>query len=233
MTAISGGFWTSVLFNKHLLQSPSNSPVSSRLTAIKACSREPTETANRRLVLLGAAGTLASSTLISPGFSSPANADELVVPNKYQAFVDRIDGYRYFYPADWRNFDFLGHDSAFKDRIASLQHVRVNFIPTNKTSIYDLGPMEVAIPKLVKEVYASPNQVPTIYEMKERSADGKNYWTFEFMLESPIFARTAFATIAVGNGRYYTLIVGANERRWKRVRNQLKVVADSFELLDI
>lgn len=72
MTAISGGFWTSVLFNKHvpipkpiightnssgffsiqflltialilqLLQSPSNSPVSSRLTAIKACSREPT-----------------------------------------------------------------------------------------------------------------------------------------------------------------------------------------------
>lgn len=34
-------------------------------------------------------------------------------------------------------------------------------------------------------------------------------------------------------GRYYTLIVGANERRWRRVRNQLKVVADSFKMLDI
>lgn len=34
-------------------------------------------------------------------------------------------------------------------------------------------------------------------------------------------------------GRYYTLIVGANERRWRRVRNKLKVVADSFKVLDI
>lgn len=34
-------------------------------------------------------------------------------------------------------------------------------------------------------------------------------------------------------GRYYTLTVAANERRWKRVRNKLKVVADSFQVLDI
>ena len=34
-------------------------------------------------------------------------------------------------------------------------------------------------------------------------------------------------------GRYYTLIVGANERRWRRVRDKLKVVADSFKVLDI
>ncbi|KAL4394211.1 hypothetical protein AHAS_Ahas02G0129300 [Arachis hypogaea] len=34
-------------------------------------------------------------------------------------------------------------------------------------------------------------------------------------------------------GRYWPLIVGANERRWKRYRDRLKVVADSFRLLDI
>ncbi|RWW70189.1 hypothetical protein BHE74_00022144 [Ensete ventricosum] len=34
-------------------------------------------------------------------------------------------------------------------------------------------------------------------------------------------------------GRYYTLVVGANERRWTRLRNKLKVVADSFKILDI
>lgn len=38
---------------------------------------------------------------------------------------------------------------------------------------------------------------------------------------------------SIPSGRYYTLIVAANERRWKRVRNKLKVVADSFQVLDI
>lgn len=36
----------------------------------------------------------------------------------------------------------MGHDSAFKDRFAALQHVRVSFIPTEKKDIRDLGSME-------------------------------------------------------------------------------------------
>lgn len=44
-----------------------------------------------------------------------------------------------------QDFDFLGHDSAFKDRFAALQHVRVCFIPTDKKDIRDLGPMEEVI----------------------------------------------------------------------------------------
>lgn len=34
----------------------------------------------------------------------------------------------------------------------------------------------------------------------QRTIDGKNYYTFEYVLTSRNFARTAFATIAVGNG---------------------------------
>lgn len=34
-------------------------------------------------------------------------------------------------------------------------------------------------------------------------------------------------------GRYYTLIVGANERRWRKVKKQLQVVADSLKILQI
>ncbi|URE22356.1 GAD domain [Musa troglodytarum] len=132
-----------------------------------------------------------------------------------------------------RDFDYMGHDSAFKDRFAALQHVRVSFIPTEKKDIRDLGSMEEVIFNLVKNIYAAPNQIPSIYEMQERTVDGKYYWTFEYELESPSFSRTAFATIAIGNGRYYTLVVGANERRWTRLRNKLKVVADSFRILDI
>ncbi|KAJ0979492.1 hypothetical protein J5N97_014966 [Dioscorea zingiberensis] len=220
--------WVSTLHNKF-----SNSTAHSAVipvSTIKACSREVSLNDNglgkRRLLLLGASAL--TSTILKPGF---AFAEE--VPEKYRAFVDTEDGYSYYYPEDWRDFDFLGHDSAFKDRFAALQHVRVGFIPTEKKDIRDLGPMDEVIFDLVKNVYAAPNQIPTIYEMQERTVDGKNYWTFEYQLESEAFARTAFATIAIGNGRYYTLVVGANERRWSRLRNRLKVVADSFKMIDI
>ena len=36
----------------------------------------------------------------------------------------------------------MGHDSAFKDKNFALQCVRVGFIPTEKTDIRDLGPMD-------------------------------------------------------------------------------------------
>ncbi|KAH0460892.1 hypothetical protein IEQ34_008467 [Dendrobium chrysotoxum] len=180
----------------------------------------------RRTMLVGL-GALSANLLLAR--FAPAKE----APNKYKPFVDFTDGYSYVYPSDWRDFDFRGHDSAFKDRIAALQHVRVGFIPTTKTDIRDLGPMEEVIFDLVKNVYAAPTQKPTIFDMQERTIDGKNYWTFEYELESSGFARTAFATIAIGNGRYYTLVVGANQRRWSRLRDLLKVVADSFKILDI
>ncbi|KAJ9160056.1 hypothetical protein P3X46_025492 [Hevea brasiliensis] len=180
----------------------------------------------RRLLLLGVGALAASLLPVNPLF-----AEE--VPKNYRAFSDPKDGYSYYYPSDWIDFDFRGHDSAFKDRVLQLQNVRVRFIPTDKKDIHDLGPMEQVISDLVKNVYAAPNQRPTIIDMQERSIDGKNYYTFEYQLTSPNYSSTSFATIAIGNGRYYTLIVGANERRWKRVRNKLKVVADSFKMLDI
>uniref|UniRef100_A0A0F7GX74 PsbP-like protein 2 n=1 Tax=Habenaria pantlingiana TaxID=1498489 RepID=A0A0F7GX74_9ASPA len=180
----------------------------------------------RRRMLIGL-GTFTSNALLAS--FAPANE----VTDMYKPFVDCTDGYSYVYPSDWREFDFLGHDSAFKDRVAALQHVRVGFIPTTKNDIRDLGPMQEVIFDIVKNVYAAPTQKPTIYDIQERTIDGKNYWTFEYDLESPGFTRTAFATLAIGNGRYYTLVVGANQRRWSRLRSLLKVVADSFKILDI
>ncbi|KAG8645093.1 photosynthetic NDH subunit of lumenal location 1, chloroplastic isoform X2 [Manihot esculenta] len=180
----------------------------------------------RRLLVLGVGALSASLLPVNPLLAEEA-------PKNYRAFADSKDGYSYYYPADWIDFDFRGHDSAFKDRVLQLQNVRVRFIPTDKKDIHDLGPMEQVVSDLVKHVYAAPNQIPTIIEMQERSIDGKNYYTFEYQLTSPNYSSTSFATIGIGNGRYYTLIVGANERRWKRVRNKLKVVADSFKMLDI
>ncbi|KAH0979787.1 hypothetical protein GBA52_006964 [Prunus armeniaca] len=162
----------------------------------------------------------------------PASIDEKI-PEKYRAFVDKEDGYSYYYPYDWRDFEFRAHDSAFKDRYMQLHNVRVRFLPTNKTDIHELGPMEEVVSDLVRYKLASPNQYATIFGMQERNIDGKNYYTVEYGLQTPNFATNSFATVAIGNGRFYTLIVVANERRWKRYRNQLKVVADSFRMLDI
>ncbi|XP_042015603.1 photosynthetic NDH subunit of lumenal location 1, chloroplastic-like isoform X2 [Salvia splendens] len=156
----------------------------------------------RRAVVLGM-GALTMNTLRP----SPLLAEE--IPEKYNIYVDKVDGYSYYYPSDWRDFDFVGHDSAFKDKSLQLQNVRLSFLPTTKTDIRELGPMD------------------------EKTIDGRNYWTFEYVLTSPNFSRAAFATIAIGNGRYYTLIVGANQRRWRKYRNMLKVVADSFKVMDI
>ncbi|KAL7109012.1 hypothetical protein ACP275_06G149700 [Erythranthe tilingii] len=162
---------------------------------------------------------------------SPVSAEEK--PDNYEVFVDKVDGYSYYYPSDWREFDFRGHDSAFKDSHLQLQNVRLSFIPTNKTDIHDIGPMDEVVANLINNVYSAPTQVADLLNMQERNIDGRNYCTFEYVLTSPNFARAAFATIAIGNGRYYTLIVGANERRWRKYRNQLKVVADSFKVFDM
>lgn len=202
------------------------SPLSVVNASSSEASSDEKNVTRRRLALLGA-GALATGLLKS----SSAYAEE--VPKNYKSYVDSKDGYSYLYPADWRDFDFLGHDSAFKDRNVALQCVRVGFIPTTKTDIRDLGPMDEAIFNLVNNVYAAPNQIPTVYDMQERTVDGKNYWTFEYDLEAPGYGVSAFATVAIGNGRYYTLIVTANERRWSRLRNRLKVVADSFKLSDL
>ncbi|CAL1387275.1 unnamed protein product [Linum trigynum] len=189
---------------------------------------EASSNLKRRQLIFGLGGALTTSTLIP---LNSASGEEMM--KKYQSYVDLEDGYSYIYPSDWRDFDFRGHDSAFKDRYLQIQNVRVRFIPTKKKDIHELGPMEQVISDLISKVYAAPTQRPTIYSMEEKSVDGKNYYTFEYELTSPNYSSVSFATIAIGNGRYYTLIVGANERRWKRVRNQLKVVADSFKLLDI
>ncbi|KAL8093363.1 photosynthetic NDH subunit of lumenal location 1, chloroplastic-like [Apium graveolens] len=197
---------------------------------INACSSdlasEEERSSKRRPLLLGV-GALALSLLpvnfvLAEG--TPAN---------YDSFTDLSDGYSYVYPSDWRDFDYRGHDSAFKDRYLQLQNVRVSFIPTDKSDIHDMGPINELVPYLLKKVLATPTQVADIFDMQERTIDGKNYYTFEYTLTSRNFSRAAFATIAVANGRYYTLIVGANERRWRRVRDKLKVVADSFRVLDI
>ncbi|KAH6829539.1 PsbP-like protein 2 [Perilla frutescens var. hirtella] len=188
------------------------------------------ENCKRRALVLGIGALTLNSLQAS---SLLAEEGDVGKPDNYSIFVDKVDGYSYYYPSDWRDFDFIGHDSAFKDRSLQLQNVRLSFIPTDKTDVRDLGPMDEVVLHLVNDILSAPNQIADVLDMQEKNIDGRNYWTFEYILTSPNFSRAAFATIAIGNGRYYTLIVGANQRRWRKYRNMLKVVADSFKVMDI
>ncbi|KAK2405603.1 hypothetical protein P8452_11060 [Trifolium repens] len=211
--------------SNHLLRNVATSSSNNVSCAMETTSNTERHCQRRPLLLgLGAlAANLQSTNLLF--------AEE--IPDRYRAFVDYSDGYSYVYPSDWKEFDFRAHDSAFKDRYLQLQNVRVRFIPTEKNDIRDLGPVEEVVTDLVKHRYSAPNQRPIIYDMQERTTDGKHYYTVEYVLESRNYGSASFATLAIGNGRSYTQIVGANERRWKKVRNQLKVVADSFRIFDI
>ncbi|KAK8949929.1 hypothetical protein KSP40_PGU006484 [Platanthera guangdongensis] len=54
----------------------------------------------------------------------------------------------------------------------------------------------------------------------QRTVYGRNYWTFEYDLESPGFTRTAFATLAIGNANddlaSFGSAVAGRSGGWKR-----------------
>ena len=94
-----------------------------------------------------------------------------------------------------------------------------------------LSPQKV-VSHLVNHVYSAPTQVATVMDMQEvvplpfrfnicmerfnqndltsdllwsqKNIEGRNYYTFEYVLTSSNFARAAFATIAIGNGMNLT-----------------------------
>ncbi|KAK6929303.1 PsbP, C-terminal [Dillenia turbinata] len=123
--------------------------------------------------------------------------------------IDKKDGYSFVYPFGWEEVVIEGQDKVFKDVIEPLESVSINMIPTGKQDIRDLG---------------SPQQ---------RDVDGKAYYTFEFVAQAPNYTRHALSAITIGNGKFYTLTTGANERRWEKMKDKLHTVADSFTIFNV
>ncbi|XP_071702580.1 psbP-like protein 1, chloroplastic isoform X2 [Rutidosis leptorrhynchoides] len=147
--------------------------------------------------------------------------------------TDKKDGYSFIYPFGWQEVVIEGQDKVFKDVIEPLENVSVTVFPTNKEDIRDLGsPKEVA-EALIKKVLAPPSQKTKLLTATEHDVDGKTYYTFEFVAQAPNFTRHALSTIAIGNGKFYTLTTGANERRWGKMKDKLNVVVDSFKLFNV
>jgi photosystem II oxygen-evolving enhancer protein 2 len=66
----------------------------------------------------------------------------------------------------------------------------------------------------------------------QRTLNGRRYVDFEFTAKNRNYTRHALASVTVGNGKFYTLLTGANEKRWGRMSGKIKTVVSSFEVED-
>ena len=56
------------------------------------------------------------------------------------------------------------------------------------------------------------------------------YYFFEFTSKARGIVRHAITTLAIVNGKVFTLTAGSSERRWPKMSERLKTVSDSFSL---
>lgn len=160
----------------------------------------------------------------------PAAAEK--TPKGYVSVKDSQDGYSYVYPFGWQEVSIDGQDSVYKDVIEPLESVSVNLIPTDKKTVQEFGEVKDVALTLADKVLTSPEQQVTIINAAERVQEGRTYYDFEFTAKNPRYIRHALASVTVGNGQFYTLVTGSNEKRWNKMAPKIKTVVKSFEVND-
>ncbi|KAK1322365.1 hypothetical protein QJS10_CPA03g01487 [Acorus calamus] len=173
---------------------------------------------------------------VATGLSlSNANPASFAAENKkgFQDVIDRKDGYTFLYPFGWQEVAIQGQDKVFKDVIEPLESVSVNMVPTNKEDIRDLGSPQQVAEALIKKVLAPASQKTKLVEAAEHDVDGKAYYTFEFIAQAPNYIRHGLGTVSIGNGKFYTVTTGANERRWEKMKDRLHTIIDSFKIFNV
>ncbi|XP_042013708.1 psbP-like protein 1, chloroplastic isoform X2 [Salvia splendens] len=168
-----------------------------------------------------------------PSTSAPPCEVAAETKKGFLPVTDKKDGYTFVYPFGWQEVVVEGQDKVFKDVIEPLESVSVNIIPTAKQDIRDFGPPQEVGETLIRKVLASPTQKTKLIEASEHDVEGKAYYTFEFLAQAPNYTRHALTTVCIGNGRFYTVTTGANERRWDKMKERLKTVVDSFQIFNV
>ncbi|KAI5082928.1 hypothetical protein GOP47_0002671 [Adiantum capillus-veneris] len=216
---------SSISDSKVLLTKPSQCATCSSLGVRASLPQTGSLECGRRQIVL-AAGSFAASLVSLSNLPALAKA-----PSGYQFVLDKFDKYQFLYPFGWQEVSVKGQDCVYKDVIEPLESVSVNIIETNKGDMHELGSAEEVAKTLVGKVLTSPSQKAQLVEAKERVTEGRPYYTFEFVSKAPNYTRHAVSTVTIADGKFYTLTTGANERRWGKMRDKLRTVADSFAIL--
>ncbi|BBN03152.1 photosystem II oxygen-evolving enhancer protein 2 [Marchantia polymorpha subsp. ruderalis] len=193
--------------------------------ASSSVSTEADSSVGRREALAGVAA------LVTGVLSSNNSALAAKAPKGYAAILDNADGYAFFYPFGWQEVAVKGQDVALKDVIEPLESVSVSIIKTDKTSLQELGSPEEVAKALVEKVLSSPTQKVNLVSAKEKTENDRTYYQFEFVAKAKNFTRHALGAVAIKDGKFYTLTTGANERRWSKMEDKLRLVVDSFTTL--
>ncbi|CAH9137298.1 unnamed protein product [Cuscuta epithymum] len=190
-------------------------------------SSSPDQPQRRKLLALGA--------LVCPLLISMQNKTSFAAETKkgFLDVTDKNDGYSFLCPFGWQEVVVEGQDKVFKDVIEPLENVSVNVIPTTKQDIRDFGSAQEVAENLLKKALASSSQKSKLIEATEHDIEGKTYYTFEFITQAPNFTRHALASVCIGNGKFYTMTTGANERRWQKMKDRLHTVVDSFRVFKV
>jgi photosystem II oxygen-evolving enhancer protein 2 len=163
---------------------------------------------------------------------APSQASAAKPPQGFQPIKDSQDGYSFLSPFGWQEVSVKGQDIVYKDVIEPLESVSVSITPTDKKDITEYGsPVEVAA-TLSKNVLTPSNQEVKVLNVSERETEGRKYVEFEFASKAPNYIRHALASVTIANGKFYTLTTGANEFRWDKMKDRLKLVVASFDVVD-
>mmetsp|Transcript_12370 Transcript_12370/g.45130 ORF Transcript_12370/g.45130 Transcript_12370/m.45130 type:complete len:237 (+) Transcript_12370:44-754(+) len=172
--------------------------------------------------------TLAASLGLAPLASSGA-ALAAGVPAGFIPVKDVQDNYAFLYPFGWQEIRIEGQDVAFKDLIEPLESVSVSVLDTQTESLAALGPPSEVAKLFIDKVLTAPGQSFSLLDATSRESEGNQYYTFDFLVDFDSgLQRHALATIAISRGKFYTLITGAESRRWNKVADKLQTVARSF-----
>jgi len=171
------------------------------------------------------------SALLGSVSALPALAEK--TPKGFLGVRDKGDGYQFFYPFGWQEVSVPGQDVVYKDVIEPLESVSVSIIDTDKSSISEYGDVTEVCFTLADKVLTAPGQAVELIQAKEDEFEGVKYYNMEFKVSAPNYKRHALASVAVNNGKFYTLLTGCNERRWNKVQDKLKPMVSSFSTFTI
>lgn len=184
-------------------------------------------TPTRRETLLATTAFLAASAT-SAAAPLPSQAK-----GAFEVLKDAQDGYQFVFPFGWQEVSVSGQDTVYKDVIEPLESVSVSYIPTDKQSILEYGDVKEVSYTLVRKVLTTVNQEVKLLAAEERKDEsGRLYYDFEYTASTPRYTRHALASVTIGNGKFYTLETGANERRWGKMKDKIARVQKSFTVSD-
>lgn len=167
----------------------------------------------------------------APFVATPSALAEKM-PKGFVPVKDQQDAYAFLYPFGWQEVSIDGEDVVFKDVIEPLESVSVNLVPTDKSDVKEYGDVKEVAFTLADKVLTNAAQEVTLVNATERQSAGRRYYDFEFLAKNKNYTRHAAASVTIANGKFYTLVTGANEKRWSRMQDKIRTVVNSFEVSD-